>query len=168
MKCIEAARYLSEEMDGRLKPTLVSQLRSHLESCSACRELAAVLKETSRLVSLLEREAPSDGFEEVLRHKLKIATALEIERPICPRVFRDLLVDWFLKPAALAAVIALAAFGLAKMAPVPEPPMFAEASSLVEAIDKEYAQHDAAESMMDDAALTLWERVREQEREGSL
>ena len=168
MNCKKAARLISEKLDGRLDPTLAKRLESHLESCEACRSLAAVLESTAGLVSRLEPKRPSDEFDRVLGHKLSIARALEIDRPLGRSLIREALANWLLKPAALAAVIVLAAFGLAKMAPVPEPPMFAEAGALVEAIDTEFEQHNAMESMMDDAAFTLYELTSEEERESRL
>lgn len=165
MNCNRAAWLISEELDGRLDEAQAARLRSHLESCPDCGKLAAALASTSDLVTRLDKRGPSESFDEVLRHKLSIARALEIDRPLGRNLFREALANWVLKPAALAAVIVLAAFGLAKMAPVAEPPMFAEASALVEAIDNEFEQHNAMESMMDDAAFTLYELTTEEERE---
>jgi hypothetical protein len=168
MKCSRAARLMSANLDRRLTEAEKSRLRLHLASCAECRKLQAALGSASGLVSALERRAPSQEFDRVLGHKLSIARALEIERPLGRSLWRDAFVNWFAKPAMVAAVILSAAFGMARLTPVAEPPMFAEADVLIQAIDDEFEQHNAMESMMDDAAFTLYELTSEEDREGRL
>ena len=64
MECIEARKYLSEHIDGRLDTQVLKGLEEHLLSCAGCREELSLLKALiSDMGGLEPVHAPTDFLE---------------------------------------------------------------------------------------------------------
>jgi hypothetical protein len=104
-----ALEEIMAHLDGELSPARAQSVSTHLDTCAACRELAASLRNTSQSLSnwtvslpqRLDESSIGAGLEEV-RSKVKIGAGLH-------RLHETLSRNWVWAPA-LTFLIVLAAF----------------------------------------------------------
>ena len=95
-------RYLNaihERVDGTLGPIRRAELELHLESCDACRALAADLDAIARTARSLDQLTPPDRVWKQVAGQLRAGGAADVRRSRLPRNFAVL---------ALAAALVLA------------------------------------------------------------
>ena len=61
MRCRKAQKYISEYVDGTVKPRKAAGLERHIETCAACREVLADFQSLTTGARALDAPEPGDG-----------------------------------------------------------------------------------------------------------
>lgn len=75
MNCRRSEELLSDQLERALAPPLESELRAHLDGCSACRRLFAAMREGIELLKTLEVPDPPEALTSRILEKTRPALA---------------------------------------------------------------------------------------------